>query len=212
VEAVAPAPDAQNICRNAAISATFSGLLDQQTVAGNIMLLGDYGASQCPPNTSLLAQNQPSPNSNWLARAWRVLKNLLSRWLGQETQAAEPANFTVALQAGEAEAIRGADLNHGRIQTDLIVSEKPRDVGNVGGNVINFTLKCRLPHGIGERKKFQRKAVEKTCILQITIKGKGEHLINHDVLKGHVIHHGPDQMLGFAASGPDENPAAPFYF
>jgi len=49
-----PANGATNICRNTMIKATFNQAMQIGTLAGNVIVAGDYGASQCPAGTEYL--------------------------------------------------------------------------------------------------------------------------------------------------------------
>jgi len=47
-------PAGGNVCRNSLIQATFDTEMQVSTFSGNVIVAGDYGASQCPANTKYL--------------------------------------------------------------------------------------------------------------------------------------------------------------
>jgi hypothetical protein len=74
-----PAHDAEAQCRNTAIKAVFSEPIDKNTVNGNVVLVGDYGAEVCPAGTTLLMAVSGPTNNNLLARMWRVISDFFGR-------------------------------------------------------------------------------------------------------------------------------------
>lgn len=96
IETVLPEIDSSGVCRNALIRAKFNKEMDKASLAGNVILVGDYGDSLCPDATVLLASAPLSnPTGSWLASLWEVIKNFLGRVaLGnKEVKAAGNHNF-----------------------------------------------------------------------------------------------------------------------
>ncbi|MEI6378887.1 MAG: IPT/TIG domain-containing protein [Candidatus Falkowbacteria bacterium] len=78
VLAMTPENKAEAICRNTAIKAQFSAVVDKNSLAGNMIVVGDYGAGLCPSGTSLLGTGAQASAGSWLARAWRSLADLFN--------------------------------------------------------------------------------------------------------------------------------------
>ena len=93
-----------------------------------------------------------------------------------------------------------------------LVGKVSGDLGQVGGNVVDLAFECRFSHGTADEKQLQGKSSQEPGVVHIIGKGPGKHLVDHDVLHVQVFHHGPDQVLGFTASGTDEHPASIFDF
>jgi hypothetical protein len=82
-----PADGSANVCRNAAIKATFDQSLDLASLQNNILLIADYGtAQQCPAGTNYLALNQNN-NQQW----WSKLRQKLLAWFRPSVLARLPA-------------------------------------------------------------------------------------------------------------------------
>ena len=96
IVAMTPAPDAGAVCRNTAVKARFSTAIDNNSLAGNMLVVGDYEDKLCPAGTSLLAAGSVVSNGSWLAQTWHTLSelfNLLSFSLFKPASAAVDHNY-----------------------------------------------------------------------------------------------------------------------
>jgi hypothetical protein len=74
------------------------------------------------------------------------------------------SGLTWATQTAIAEFIGGAHLNQGHIQPDTMAGEKFGNLGQIGGNIINFSFKCGLAHTGADKKQLKRKSSLKRFI------------------------------------------------
>jgi len=96
VEMVEPANNSQEVCRNSLIRVKFNGLINEGSLSGNMIVVGDYGSSLCPAGTTLLAVANPASRpANFFSRLWQAFKSLLSG-LANSASAATAHNFCAA--------------------------------------------------------------------------------------------------------------------
>jgi hypothetical protein len=74
VDTTEPINNANGICRNALLSATFNQQMNLQSFTGNMMVVGDYGTNPCPDNTVYLSSTSPTRLN--IVKNW--IKNKLS--------------------------------------------------------------------------------------------------------------------------------------
>lgn len=111
-------------------------------------------------------------------------------------------------QADQAEPVRRADLDQGRVQTDVAPSEQVGDLREVGGDVVDLAFVCGLPHGHGDEEELELKPPQKGFVPEIVLQGEGEHLEEHDILDVGVFHHGVNQVPRLSAPRTDEDPGS----
>jgi len=75
VPPIEPADGATGVCRNPLISATFDQIMDPASFSSNVIVVGDYGAEQCPAGTTYLTLNE---KTGALAKVWDWVKNLFA--------------------------------------------------------------------------------------------------------------------------------------
>jgi len=90
ITSTAPAHLANNVCRNAVVTATFNQAMDAASFSGNVFLLEEhsYGSGVCPAGTFIaqsdsLADILAQKNESWLARLWDNLTASIARLAGQ---------------------------------------------------------------------------------------------------------------------------------
>ena len=77
-----PADETDYICRNTLIKTEFDQLMDLGSFSGNVIVVGDYGSSQCPAGTQYLALNRQTPvRKNILVRAFYKTLRVFKRFL-----------------------------------------------------------------------------------------------------------------------------------
>jgi hypothetical protein len=81
VTVVSPADQAVDICRNTMITAIFDQKMDVASFSGNVIVLGDYGASICPKGTQYLI-GKSEENKGFFARIIFKTFGLLKKILG----------------------------------------------------------------------------------------------------------------------------------
>ncbi len=69
IEAYLPVNDDIGVCRNTLIQATFNERMDDGSLLGNLIVVGNYGVDQCPENsTYLVYENGEFKEVNFIAR------------------------------------------------------------------------------------------------------------------------------------------------
>ena len=63
--------------------------------------------------------------------------------------------------------VRWTDLDQGNVDTDYFPVKKPWDLGEIGGDIVDLSLKSGLAHFPADEKEFQRKPVEKGWVVNV---------------------------------------------
>jgi len=80
VSELLPADNAENVCRNVLISATFDQAMDVKSLSGNILVLGDYVAEECPEGTQYLFADSAGPKQyGFLEKLFRRISGSFGR-------------------------------------------------------------------------------------------------------------------------------------
>ncbi len=124
IERVLPANDSPNVCRNALVRVKFNKVMDKASLAGNIILVGDYGDNLCPSETVLLASAPVNHEAgSWLAIIWRTVKKIFTKVaLGdKEVRAADQHNFCAF--KGRVSSGVVVDLDESKTYADFSITE-----------------------------------------------------------------------------------------
>ncbi|MDD4271588.1 MAG: IPT/TIG domain-containing protein [Patescibacteria group bacterium] len=104
----APGSGANDVCRNGLIQATFDQAMQINTFNNNVIVAGDYGASQCPANTRYLtAAYKPSIFAK--IKFWLAKLPLVNKVFGKDAQASDTMTGNFCTVAGSVSGYVKAD-------------------------------------------------------------------------------------------------------
>jgi hypothetical protein len=75
-----PTDDAFNVCRNPLVNITFDQEMEIGSFTGNVIVVGDYGSSVCPPGTVYLVKEDNSPSTK-LVRLYKGIVQKLKEFI-----------------------------------------------------------------------------------------------------------------------------------
>lgn len=88
-----PGNDETEVCRNTLIQATFNQKIDEGSVLGNFIVIGDYGLDPCPDNTNYLVYKngtfeQPGFLTRFLVKLFKPINKIIKPITGKNAFAA----------------------------------------------------------------------------------------------------------------------------
>lgn len=111
------------VCRNSKISATFTERMNTGSYTGNIIVVGDYGAGQCPDGTQYLALDKNLKKQNIFVRIFNKIKSVA----GQIARFILPTHFAKAY------------VNPSNVHNYCAITGSVKGYNTVDGGVMEFS-------------------------------------------------------------------------
>jgi len=114
IEETIPAAGAENVCRNALITATFNQTMKTNSFTGNVVVVGDYGHNTCPAGTEYLALGGEAVNKDNIFvqvyyKILKVFKKFLKPIWGDNALAQARPDHNYCAITGTVRGEQGAD-------------------------------------------------------------------------------------------------------